>query len=175
VDNPRWLRQALADLRVAQRRVARRQKGSQGWRDACRQAAALHERIANARRDFYHKLSRRVATTYSLIALEDLSLDFMLHNPHLARSAHDAALGEFRDLLAYKAEEAGARMVRVPPQDTSQVCSGCGRRAPKDLSVRVHVCPHSDCGLILNRDVNAARNVLQLALSPPGRGGQALT
>jgi putative transposase len=175
VDNPHWLRETLAELRVAQRQVARRHKGSQGWRDACRQVAALHQRIANARRDFYHKLSRRVTTTYSLIALEDLPLDFMLHNPYLARSAHDAALGEFRDLLAYKAEEAGARVVAVPPQDTSQVCSGCGRRVPKDLSVRVHVCPHADCGLILNRDVNAARNVLQRALSPPGRGGQAST
>jgi putative transposase len=160
-------------LRVAQRRVARRQPGSQGWREACRQVAALHEHIANARRDFYHQVTRRLANTYSLIASEDLSLSFMLHNPYLARSAHDAALGEFRDLLAYKVAETGARVVRVPPKDTSQVCSGCGRRVPKDLTVRVHDCPH--CFLKLNRDVNAARNVLQLALRPPGRGGQALT
>jgi putative transposase len=109
-----------------------------------------------------------------VIVLEDLTLAFMTHNRYLALSAHDAALGEFRRLLEYKAEEAGTRVVTVDPRNTSQVCSGCGVVVPKALSVRVHRCPH--CELVLNRDVNAARNILHMALSnPPGRGGQGVT
>lgn len=100
--------------------------------------------------------------TYGLIALEDLTLKFMTANHCLALSAHDAGLGEFQQLLAYKAEEAGTLIVTVNPAYTSQACSACGMMVEKTLSVRTHVCPH--CGLELDRDVNAARNVLYLAL-----------
>lgn len=168
VENPRWLRQSLAQLRVAQRRLARRQRGSARRRKAVAQVARLHERVANQRRDFWHKLTRQLADTYSLIALEDLTLAFMTANHHLALSAHDAGLAEFQQLLAYKAEEAGTQVVTVNPAYTSQACSGCGVVVKKDLSVRVHVCP--DCGLTLDRDVNAARNILMLAVNPARTG-----
>jgi len=168
VENPRWLHQGLAQLRVAQRRLARRQKGSARRRKAAAQVARLHERVANQRRDFWHKLTRQLAGTYSLIALEDLTLAFMTANPHLALSAHDAGLAEFQHLLAYKAEEAGAQVVTVNPATTSQACSACGAVVPKALSVRVHVCP--DCGLTLDRDVNAARNILMLAVNAARTG-----
>lgn len=167
IENPRWLRVSLAKLRVAQRRLARRQKGGVRRRKAAAQVARLHERVANQRRDFWHKLTRQLVTNYSLVGLEDLSLGFMTHNHHLALSAHDAGLGEFRQLLAYKAEEAGVQVVTVNPAYTSQACSECGAIVEKSLSVRVHRCPH--CGLILNRDLNAARNILALATARSGR------
>jgi putative transposase len=129
---------------------------------AAAQVARLHEHIANQRRDFWHKVTRDLVTRFGLIVLEDLNLDFMLRNPHLALSAHDAGLGEFRQLLAYKAEEAGTQVVTVNLAYTSQVCSACGEMVQKSLSVRVHQCPY--CGLELDRDVNAARNILFRAL-----------
>ena len=168
VENSRWLRRSLAQLRVAQHRLSRRQKGSVRRRKAAAQVARLHERVANQRRDFWHKLTRQLADTYSLIALEDLTLAFMTANHHLALSAHDAGLAEFQQLLAYKAEGAGTQVVTVNPAYTSQACSGCGVVVKKDLSVRVHVCP--DCGLTLDRDVNAARNILMLAVNPARTG-----
>jgi putative transposase len=109
VENPRWLRASLRDLRVAQRRLSRRKKGSHRRRKAAQDVARLHEQIANRRRDFWHKLARDLVDTYSLIGLEDLTLGFMTRNHHLALSAHDAGLGEFQQLLAYKAEEAGVQ------------------------------------------------------------------
>ena len=168
VENPRWLRQSLAQLRVAQRRLARRKKGSTHRRKAAAQVARLHERVANQRRDFWHKTTRQLVDVYGLIALEDLSLAFMTANHPLALSAHDAGLAEFQQLLAYKAEEAGTQVVTVNPAFTSQACSACGGVVQKDLSVRVHVCP--DCGLTLDRDVNAARNILMLAVNPARTG-----
>jgi putative transposase len=162
IENPRWLRTSLAKLRIAQRRLSRRQKGSRRRRKAAEQVARLHEHIANQRRNFWHQKTRELVNTYSFIGLEDLTLKFMIANPHLALSAHDAGLGEFQQLLAYKAESAGTQVVTVNPAYTSQMCSGCGRMVEKDLSVRVHRCPH--CGLTLDRDVNAARNILELAV-----------
>jgi len=171
VENPRWLRHSLRKLRKAQRKLARRKKGSKRRRKAAFQVARLHERIANQRRDFWHKVTRQLVDTYGFIALEDLTLKFMTANHHLALSAHDAGLGEFQQLLAYKAESAGTQVVTVNPAYTSQTCSGCGVTVEKALSVRVHYCP--DCGLTLDRDVNAARNILFLAVRPArtGRSG----
>jgi len=165
VENPRWLRQSLAQLRVAQRRLARRQRGSARRRKAVAQVARLHERVANQRRDFWHKLTRQLADTYSLIALEDLTLAFMTANHHLALSAHDAGLAEFQQLLAYKAEEAGVTVIAVPPHNTTQACSYCGTLpdVPKTLADRVHSC--SQCGYVADRDLNAAQNILRLGSS----------
>ena len=166
---PRWLRKSLAELRRLNRRAARQVKGSNGQRETYRQIARLYEHSANQRRDYLHKVSAWLVGEYDLIAVEDLTLAFMNRNSHLSLSSYDAGLGELRRMLAYKAEEAGTRVVAVNPANTTQMCSGsgCGRMVPKDLSVRVHDCPY--CGLVLDRDVNAARNILGLALqNPPG-------
>ena len=165
VENPRWLRESQRALRVAQRRLARRKKGSQRRRRAARQVANLHDKIANQRCDFWHKTTRELVNAYSLIAIEDLPLGFMTHNHHLALSAHDASLGMFRQMIEYKAEEAGTRIVAVNPNGTSQVCSKCGSVVRKALSVRLHLCP--ECGIVIDRDVNAAMNVLQRARTEP--------
>ena len=168
IENPRWMRSSLAELRVVQRRMSRRKRGShRRWKAKC-QVAKLREHTANQRHDFWHKTTCNLTDSYSLIALEDLNLKFMTANHHLALSAHDAGLGEFQQLLAYKAEEAGTQIVTVNPAYTSQMCSGCGVIVKKDLSVRVHHCP--DCGLTLDRDVNAACNILSLAIESARTG-----
>lgn len=174
IDNPRWLREALARLRHLQRHAARQMKGSQRQRETYGQIAKLHEQIGNQRRDYWHKVARSLVRQHDLIAVEDMRLAFMTRNSHLSLSAHDAGLNEWRQYLNYKAEEAGVKVVAVNPRNTTQTCSGCGNWVAKDLSVRVHMC--TACGLTVDRDVNAARNILNLAWPlPPGRGGQDST
>jgi putative transposase len=162
-DNPRWLRQGLDKLRTAQRRLSRRKKFGSGWRKAVCQVAKRQEHVANQRRDFWHKTTADLAKTYSLVAIEDLNLSFMTRNGNLSLSAHDASLGMFRQMLDYKVVNTGSQVVGVNPRNTSQACSGCGVVVAKGLNVRVHRCP--DCGAELDRDVNAALNILALGLS----------
>lgn len=158
VENPRWLRNSRAKLRILQRRLARRNKYSAGWRKTAYQVAKLQEHIANQRLDFWHKTTTNLVHQYSLIAIEDLNLAFMTRNDKLSFSVHDAALGVFRQLLSYKVESTGSQLVAVTARNTSRLCSKCGLIVNKSMSVRVHHCPN--CGLTLDRDVNAARNIL---------------
>jgi putative transposase len=167
IANPRNLKYGLAHLRRVQRKVARRKKGGNGRRKAVRLLQKGHAHIFNQRSDFQHKLSRRLANSYGLIAVEDLNIKG-LSRGMLARSVNDAAWGSFLAKLAYKAEYAGGQLVKVNPNRTSQVCSRCGclPDVPKTLADRIHFCP--SCGLTLDRDVNAARNILRLGLSLAG-------
>lgn len=169
IDSPRHLERSLRKLRILQRTVARRRKGSRRWWKAVRQVQRQQEHIANQRRDWWHKITAWLVETYGVIALEDLDLNFMLRNGSLARAAHDVSIGMFRDLLDYKAVRAGVEVVTVDPKHTSLVCHECGCIVEKKLSERVHCCPH--CGYTVDRDVNAALNILSRA----GRARQALT
>jgi putative transposase len=136
--------------------------------------ARVHEKVANQRRDYLHKLSTWLVTENDLIVIEDLSLAFMNRNEHLSLASYEAGFGQFRQMLEYKAESAGIPLIPVNPKDTSQNCSRCGKEVPKGLKERVHTCPA--CGLVLDRDVNAAVNILKRGLSkPPGLGGQPET
>ncbi|MBN1452738.1 MAG: transposase [Anaerolineales bacterium] len=179
IENPRWLRKNLAKLRRLHRRASRQVRGSHRQRETYRHIARLHERIVNQRADYLHKISSRLVASNDLIAIENLSLDFMNRNRYLSLSSHDAGFGLLRQMLEYKAENAGIPVIAVNPSNTTQACSGCGSIVPKGLSVHVHECPV--CGLILDRDVNAARNILSLALcrsvgsQPLGRSGQPIT
>jgi len=159
-DSPKYLQASLKKLRVFQRAVSRKQRGGKNRHKADQRVARLHEHIANQRFDWWHKTTRQLVNDYGAIALEDMSLKFMLRNGNLSRSAHDVGLGMFRTMLDYKAIDAGVEIVTVDPQNTSQVCSGCGCLVQKSLSVRIHSCP--ECGLTLDRDINAARNILSL-------------
>jgi putative transposase len=161
--NPRWMKNELARLRVLQRRGTRRKKGGSRRAKAFLQVNLLHEKIANKRKDYYHKLTRYLVDQYSLIAIEDLPLAFMNQNRKLSRTSFDASFCEFRTILEAKAAAAGTQVIAVSPYNTSQRCSECGELVEKNLDVRVHACPH--CGLVLDRDVNAARNILQAALA----------
>ena len=172
IENPRWYRSTETQLARSQRVLSRRKKFSGRWRKAARNVATLNRKVANQRLDFQHKLSRQLAHTYSLIAVEDLNIAGLARS-RLAKSVHDAGWGQFVMLLAYKVENTGSQLVIVDPRLTSQVCSGCGCVVRKDLGVRVHVCP--DCGLTLDRDVNAARNILKRALMETARTEPTVT
>ena len=172
VEAPKYFRKAQHELRKQQRRVSRRKRGSNRRRKAVRQVAKTYEHIANQRRDFQHKLSRRLVNEFSFIAVEDLNVGGLAKSM-LSKSVHDAGWSAFLQMLAYKAEEAGSQLVSVDPRFTSQACSRCGCIVKKDLSVRVHDCPH--CGLVLDRDVNAAINILNRALNKAGLAFQTLT
>jgi putative transposase len=161
VENPRWFRTSEKKLRRVQRKLSRCKKGSKNRKQVKQSLQRIHEHIAEQRKDYWHKVTRDLVNKYTFIAIEDLTLDFMLKNHCLAKSASDAGLGMFTSMLMYKAEEAGTRIEKVNPAYTSQICSQCGSIVKKDLSVRVHKC---DCGLVLDRDVNAAINILNLAL-----------
>jgi len=172
IESPHWFRQSQGKLRRQQRRVSRRKKFSNRWRKACRQVARTHAKIVNQRDDFLHKLSHGLVNKYGFIAVEDLNINGLAKS-NLAKGVHDASWGKLIHVLAYKAAEAGCQIVSINPYNTSQVCSSCGCIVKKDLGVRMHDCPH--CGLVLDRDVNAARNILHRALNSVGRTDQALT
>jgi putative transposase len=162
-ENPKFLNKSLRKLRVAQRRITRRKKGSNRRKKACRIAARIHERIHNQRQDYLHKVSRSYVNNYGTIVVEDLNIGGMVQNHCLARSIHDASWNILVGLISYKAEEAGRRLVKINPAYTSQKCSECGNMVMKSLSVRTHTCPH--CGYTDDRDVNAAKNILRLGRS----------
>ncbi len=175
VENPRHYRRGEKRLQKAQRRVSRRKKGSRRRRKAVQQLQRAHLKVQRQRMDFQHKTALALLREYDTIYLEDLRVAHMVRNRHLAKSISDAGWAQFRSILEAKAAYAGRRVVAVPPAYTSQDCSGilpngqqCGTRVEKTLSVRTHVCPC--CGLVLDRDENAARNMLRA-----GQARQALT
>lgn len=177
VENPRYLRRAEAALKRTQRRVSKRKRGSKRRQKMVRTLARRHRKVQWARRDFHFKTARKLVHKYDFIAVEDLNVRG-LSRGMLAKSVNDAAWGQFLRILCAKAEEAARTVVAVNPSGTSQVCSDCGCEPSerKTLAVRIHRC--AECGLILDRDHNAARNILHLALSekagaPPSGSGRA--
>lgn len=162
VAGPRAYRAGTRRLRVAQRRVSRRRKGSSRRQKAGLLLARQHERIRQLRRNHAHELSKRLVSQFGLIAVEELHVRGLSRGV-LSKDVNDQGWAEFLRLLGYKAEDAGVRVVKVPPGGSSQTCSGCGTLVPKPLSQRTHRCP--GCGLIIDRDVNAARNILRLGMS----------
>lgn len=158
VENPKYLRQAEAILRRAQRRLSRRKKGSNRRKKARILVAKAHEHIRNQRLDFLHKTANYYVANYDRIYVEDLNVKGMVRNHYLAKSISDASWGVFFNYLSYKAESAGREVIRVNPNGTSQICSGCHEKVDKSLAVRIHCCPY--CGLVMDRDENAARNIL---------------
>jgi len=169
VENPKWFREGQAKLRVLQRTVSRRKKGGSNRKKAVHTLQVHHEYIANQRKDFLNKLADQLVKNNDLIAIEDLRITNMVKNHNLSKSILDGGWGYFAQRLSDKAVEAGWELVRVNPANTSKTCSGCGTIFDDlDLSVRWIVC---DCGLSMNRDVNAAINILKRALQ--NRDGQS--
>ena len=170
IPNPRFGRNMERKLARCQRSVSRKNMGSNNRRKAVRQLQRIHLRISDQRWNFTHHLSKRLVAAHQLIAVEKLSILGMVNSGfRLGKSILDAAWGQLLFQLGYKAEEAGCLKVEVEPAGTSQDCSQCGERVQKDLSVRVHRCQH--CGLVLNRDVNAAKNILARAIRSAPAGG----
>ena len=162
VDNPRFFVQEERALAKAQRKLSKAQKGSLKRDRALKVVHRVHERIANKREDFIQKLSLSLVKSYDIIVFEDLNINGMVKNHCLAKHIADAAWSKLIASTSYKAEWAGKRVELVNPSNTSQICSGCGQMVLKSLSERVHQCPF--CGLTLDRDHNAAINILRLGL-----------
>ncbi len=159
--NPRYLKTALPELRRKGRAVARKRKGGKNRRKAVKMLAKAHARVKNLRSDHHHKVALKLVHRYGLIAVERLGIKNMLKNDRLARAISDVAWGNFLLTLRSKAESAGVAFVEVNARGTSQECSECGQVVPKDLSQRWHSC---SCGCSLDRDENAARNILARGL-----------
>lgn len=168
IANPRFFRTDEKALAKAQRRLAREAKDTPERKNRRKPVARIHERIANRRKDFAHQRSRKIVNQHGTIAVEDLSVNRMVHNHCLAKSISDAAWSAFMSMMAYKAASAGRRFIPVNPAYTSQDCSRCGHRQKMPLSERVYHCPC--CHLALSRDVNAAKNILALGLQGIGEG-----
>jgi putative transposase len=166
VENPRFFRRNEKALAKAQRKLSQAEKGTPQRAKQRKAIQHIHQRIANKRRDFAHKLSREWVSSFGMIAFEKLNGKNMLQNHCLAKSISDAAWHQLIAYTTYKAENAGRVVVLVDPRNTSQQCSCCGTMVEKSLSVRVHACPA--CGLVMDRDQNAAINILGLGLQSLG-------
>lgn len=164
VPTPQWTKHAVKKQRRLQRALARCKKSSKRRLKAKQKLARHSAATANRRRDFLHKLARSLVERYALIALEDLRVD-RLARSMVAKAVHNAAWGQLRSFLEYKAANAGVRVVAVDPRCTSQECPECRARVVKTLTERMHRC---DCGCMLDRDVAAAKVILNRAL--PGMG-----
>ncbi len=176
IEHPRYYRKAEITLEKRQQALSRKKKGSHRRERAKRLTGLAHRKIARQRRDFLHKQSRQLVQRYQMLVFEDIQTSDLVRKPKpkqdesgmylpngaaakggLNKSMLDASWGMFVAMCSAKAAEAGRTLLKVNPQFTSQVCSGCGQVKKKDLSERWHSC---DCGAELGRDVKAAIKIL---------------
>ncbi len=149
IEPPEFYRKSEDKLAWEQRKLSKKKKGSNNREKQKTKVGKVHRKIRKQREDFNHKESKDIVQNYDHIVFEDLQIKNMVQNHCLAKSILDAGWGQLIRFTAYKAEYAGKTIELVDPYWTSQTCL-CGAKVPKDLSVRVHICP--ECGLILNRD-----------------------
>ena len=157
---PRYYRKAEKKLAKEQRKLSHMQKGSNNRNKQRIKVAKLHEKVANQRKDFLHKQSRRIVNAYDCVCIEDLNMQAMSQTLHFGKSVSDNGWGMFVGFLKYKFEEQGKNLVKVGKFfASSQTCSCCGyiNKETKNLAVRVWDCPQ--CGTHHDRDVNAAINI----------------
>ena len=167
VANPRFLRKAESGLKKGQRCLSRKKHGSGHRRKARRELSRKWERLSNRRRDFQFKTARALVQRFDMIAVERLDIAEMVQQGNsrgLHRGIADASWRGFLNALSSKAEEAGSTVVFVEARGTTRECSECGANVPKTLREREHRC---SCGLVMDRDVNAARNILARARTEP--------
>ena len=155
--NPLNLQKMLKPLARIQRKISRRQKGSNNRKKAVKFYQIIHERIKNRRKDFLHQLSTQYAKKYDVVFVERLQKLNMVKNHRLARNILDSGWGTFANMLDYK-----TMLIDVPAKNTTIDCSRCGNMVPKSLAIRTHRC--NMCGLVLDRDHNAAINILKKGL-----------
>ena len=192
IENPRHVRQAENKLKKLQEAFSRKKRGSKRARKAAQQVGKVHRHIRNQRKDFHHKAARKLVTHYQTIIFEKLAPSNMSKRPKpkqdegtgqylpngasakagLNKSILDAGWGMFQQMCVSKAECAGSRVLFVSPKYTSQMCSDCGAIVQKDLEERWHKC---SCGCSLDRDHNAAKNILRLGLQALEKEARART
>ena len=153
----------------AQKRLSRRKKRSKRWWKAARLLAKQHQQVRRQPRDVHHKTALWLLRQYEVVDGEDVRVASRVRNHHLAKSISDADWAAFRTILEGKAAYAVSRVVAVPPAFPSQDCSQCGTHVQKSLKVCAHLCP--DCGVVLDRDESAARNVLRAGQAHRGAVG----
>jgi len=168
VENPRFLRKGEKKLKRLQRRLSKKKKGSNNRRKARERLAKAHLKVSRQRKDFAVKLARCVVSSNDVVAYEDLRIKNLVKNHCLAKSISDAAWYQFREWIEYFGQKFGKITIAVPAHYTSQECSSCGEVVKKSLSTRTHVC---SCGCVMDRDWNAAVNILKRALSTVGHTG----
>jgi putative transposase len=162
IDNPKFFKESEDNLAKAQRKLSKAKKGSKDRAKKRKIVSRIHEQIKNKRDNFTHQHSRQIIDTYDTICVEDIHINQMDKKSHkqMRKCLRDVAWNQFFDKLSYKAAEAGRKFVKVNPAYTSQDCSSCGNRQLMPLSQRTYKCPV--CGLELDRDHNAAINILRL-------------
>ncbi|WP_405317797.1 RNA-guided endonuclease TnpB family protein, partial [Faecalibacillus faecis] len=155
------LRNNLSKLKKEQRKLSKMSQGSNNYNKQKLKIAKLHQHIANQRKDYLHKISYKLTNENQVICLEDLNVKNMMKNHHLALSISDVGWSMFTNMLEYKAENKGRTVIKIDRwYPSSQICSYCGRNTgKKPLSIRNWTCPN--CGKIHDRDINAAKNILQ--------------
>lgn len=159
INHPHFLKESELKLKKLQKRLSKKKKGSRNRRITRIKVAKAHRTIERQRNDFLHKVSNELIKKADVIAFEDLKIINMVKNHHLANSIMDSSWGRLIQYTTYKAENAGRFVELVDPNGTSQLCSRCGIAVKKSLSVRIHRCPN--CDLTIDRDVNAAINILK--------------
>ena len=164
VENPRFLQKTADKIAMLQRQLAKKKKGSNRRNKVKLRLSKSYEHLQNQRKDFAHKLSTEYVKNYGIIAVENLNIQGMVRNNRLSKSIYDAAWNLFISYLSYKAESAGRILVKVDPKDTTQTCSVCGRKNTEHLQLSQRTFKCSYCKIELDRDINAARNILIKAL-----------
>ncbi len=171
---PQFYRKSERQLNRANRKKSKKfRRGllpqSKNYHKARNRYARKHLRVSRQRKEYVKRVAYSVIQSNDLVAYEDLNIQGLVKNRHLAKSISDAGWSTFRQWLEYFGFKYGKQTIAVAPHNTSQNCSNCGNKVKKSLSTRTHVCPH--CGFIEDRDVNAALNILKLALSTVGHTG----
>ncbi len=162
IQYPKYYVQAEQKLAVAQRNLSRKKKGSANRRKAKIRVAKIHQRVKSLRDEFLHQVSRKLVDSADIIVFENLNISGMLKNRHLAKHIQDHSWGKLIQFTQGKAAKAGKVVELVDARYTSQKCSQCGIMVPKTLAERVHLCPN--CGLEMDRDLNASLNIRTLGL-----------
>lgn len=169
IDNPKHLRKSEKRLANAQKKLSKKGKGGQNRKKQKRRVQKLHRKIRNQRLDFLHKTSASVIAKHSVV-LEDLNVKGMMKNRCLSKAISDAGWFEFRRQLDYKAKWNGKLFIVVERREpTSKKCSCCGNIQEMPLRKMIYSCPA--CGIMMDRDLNAARNILNIGLNTAGRAG----
>jgi len=156
IENPRCLLNSEKRLIKLHRKLSRKKRGSNNRLKSKLKLARHYQKIENQRMDFLHKITSDLSKTYRICKVEDLKIQNMMKNHHLAKSIADASWGTFVNMLSYKVVTNGGQLIKVEPKYTSQTCSNCGRRVKISLSKRIFIC---ECGLKINRDLNASINI----------------
>ena len=171
---PQYLKFSEDKLKVLQRRLAHKKKGSKRWKQICFSLSRLHIHISRQRDDWQSKQIHNILAKCDALVLEKLNIRVMLSNHRVAKSIFDASWGKFAKKAIHKAEMMGKIFIAVDPWGTTQFCHKCLSWVPKDLSERTHACP--TCGITIPRDLNSSLLIKRLGLQsyPPSDGGLSL-